>query len=172
MMNVTGYQLKEALKMKTLELSTVQTQFDESLHKFEGDEDKISPQEIVGKIASLEEEIAELQTAQSYYNLQVTIHVGDLPMKLEKAIKLVGGAGRVSKMWRSASKGQMRERWERHSLVVRRADEEVAKPTISKNEALDRAKEAERFASRLRNSIAVGNTTTVAIDWLDESLIG
>ncbi len=171
-MEVTGYQLKEALKMKNLELATIQTQFDDSLHKFEDEEDK-SPGTVAEHIAMLEEHVAELQTAQSYYNLQVTVklHKNMIEIPLEKAIKLVGGAGRLSKMWRSAAKGDKLDRWDRRIHMTRKSDEEVAKPTISKAEALERAKKAESYASQLRNAIALGNTTKVAIDWLDESLI-
>lgn len=171
-MEVTGYMLKEGLKMKSIELSSIQTLFNESLYKFP-DEKKMSPQEVVAAIVALEEDISLLQTAQSYYNLNVKVTVNKIgKLSLEQAIKLVGGAGRVSKMWRTAAKGNTRDRWSMSNVDVRRKDEEIASPTIKKEEALQHAKNAERYASSLRSAIALGNTTTVEIDWIDESLFG
>lgn len=169
-MEVTGYELKEALKIKAIELQAIQSIFDESLYKFEDEKDKETPAEVVAKITTLEEEIAHLQTAQSYYNISTTVNVNGVPILLEKAIKLVGGAGRISKMWRTASKGKVRDRWDRSQVITRRTDEEIAMPTITKSEALEKAKTAEKFASALRSAIAIGNTTKMNIDWVDESL--
>lgn len=169
-MKVTGYKLREVLKMKSLELATIQTLFDESLQAFEGDK-KESPKEIADAISKLEKEVAILQAIQSDYNLKVAIEVEGIKMPLEAAIKMVGGAGRLSKMWRTAAQGSKRDRWDRGSAMTRNKEDLVAQPTISKTEALLFAKKAERFAAALRNAIAVGNNTTVAIDWLDESLL-
>ena len=168
-MQVTGYKLKEALKLKAIELQAVQSLFDESLYKFEGEE-KLSPEEVVDKIKTLEDQIAKLQTAQSYYNLQVIVEVNGKKGFLETAIKLVGGAGRVSKMWRTASAGRTRDRWDRSNIITRRTDEVMAEPTVNKITALEKAKEAEKFASALRSAIAVGNTNIVDVDWIDEKL--
>ncbi len=169
-MEITGYQLKEALKMAALERETVLTQFDETLYAFDGEE-KPSPEEISDSIACLETKIATLQTAQSQYNLHVQVSVQGEEMTLEQAIKMVGGAGRLSKMWRSAAKGNKRDRWDRTITVTRKTDEEVALPTISKQDSMERAKEAEMFASRLRSAISVGNTNKVNIPWVGASLM-
>lgn len=92
-------------------------------------------------------------------------------MLLEEAIKRVGGAGRMSKLWRTVSKGTTRDRWTSIQAATRKEGEEKAKPTITKAGALEKAKEAEKFASALRSAIAVGNTTKVSIDWVDENLL-
>jgi len=168
-MDVTGYKLKEALKLKTIELQSVQSLFDESLYKFEGEE-KLSPMDVVAQIKTLEDQIAKLQTAQSYYNLQVIVIINGERGFLETAIKLVGGAGRVSKMWRTASAGRTRDKWDRSQIATRRTDEITAEPTVKKVDALEKAKEAEKFASSLRSAIAVGNTSIVDIAWIDEKL--
>ena len=73
-------------------------------------------------------------------------------------------------MWRTASAGRTRDRWDRAQIVTRRADEVMAEPTVKKSDALDRAKGAEKFASALRSAIAIGNTNTIGIDWIDENL--
>lgn len=169
-MDITGYQIREALKMKTLELSTVQTQWDESLYTFEG-ETKETPLEIIDRIIKLEADISYLQTAQDYYNLQVIVKIADEKMTLSQAIKTVGGAGRVSKMWRNASKGIVRDSWDSRRTISRNKDDIIAEPTIKKIDALNEAKRAEKLASQLRTAIATGNTTVVAIDWVDEKLL-
>lgn len=169
-MEITGYQLKEALKMTSLELSTIQSQFEDTLFKFD-DEDKETPAVIADKISTLEAKIAKLQTAQSHYNMSVNVIVQGKTLLLEEAIKHVGGAGRLSKTWRTASKGTTRDRWTSIQAATRKEGEEKAKPTITKAEALEKAKDAEKFASALRSAIAVGNTTKVSIDWVGEDLL-
>lgn len=168
-MKVNGYKLREALKMKALELSTIQSQFDESLFSFEGDKKEL-PGDIANKIAKLEVEIAMLQAAQSEYNLQVKVEVEGKTLPLEAAVKMVGGAGRLSKMWRTAAQGSKRDRWDRGFPTTRNKEDVVAQPTISKSEALEQAKAAEKYAAALRNAIAVGNNKEVAIDWIGENL--
>lgn len=168
-MEVTGYMLKEVLKLKSIELQAVQSLFDESLYKFE-DENKMDPSEVVSNIQKLEEEISILQTAQSYYNLQVKVNIVDKKITLEQSIKLVGGAGRISKMWRNAAAGNTRDKWGRGRIETRKVDEERAISTLTNVEALNYAKEAEKIASALRSAIAVGNTEKVNIDWIDAGL--
>lgn len=173
-MEITGYKLREVLKMKALELSTIQSTFDESLFTFQ-DECKDLPGEIAAKITKLESDIAYLQAAQSEYNLNVKVTVKKgkdttFTMPLEVAVKMVGGAGRLSKMWRTAAQGDKRDRWDRGTPRTRNKEDLIAKPTITKTAALAEAKIAEAFAAALRNAIAVGNNTVVAIDWIDEDL--
>lgn len=169
---VTGHQLKEALSLKQLELATIQTQFDESLFAFK-DEKKDHPNDIVNHINKLEHEIAMLQTAQTFYNLNVKVKLGgmDREVPLTYAIKIVGGAGRIAKMWRTAAKGQQRDRWDRLQATTRRTDEVQAEPVMDKKEALDKAKEAEKFAGSVRSAIATGNTEKMHIDFLDPALL-
>lgn len=168
-MQVNGYKLREALKMKALELATIQTLFDESLYVFEGEE-KESPKAISDKITKLEVAIAMLQAAQSEYNLAVKVEIEGKTLPLEAAVKMVGGAGRLSKMWRTAAQGNKRDRWDRGFPTTRNKEDLIAQPTISKSDALEQAKAAEKLAAALRNAIAVGNNTVVAIDWIGESL--
>jgi len=169
-MEVSGFQIKEALKMKNLELDAVRLQFDDSLHAFK-DEKKMSPQEIMTEVSKLEQEIAVLQTAQRIFNLETIVKVGEATMPLEAAIKLVGGAGRSSGMWRKAAGSRRRRGYYNEPSLSRRADEEQAQPTVSRAEALQFAKEAEKFASQLRGAIAVGNTQKVDIDSVTPALL-
>ena len=174
-MLLTGYTLKEAIKMAGLELDAVRSGFDESLFVFAGDK-KENPVEVAKKIEELEAKVANLQTAQAEYNLSVTVSVkgaGNEPsdMPLGAAIRLVGGMGRLAKMWRTAARGKTRDRWDRSRVETRSKDVEVAEPTITKTEALDQAKNYEKLASALRSAIAVGNTTKLDIAWVGENLL-
>ncbi len=173
-MQLTGYRLKEAIKMASLELDAVRSTFDESLFIFAGDE-KEDPVGIAKTIEKLEAQVAKLQTAQAEYNLTVTVTVKDtdskeVDMSLGGAIRLVGGMGRLAKMWRTAARGKIRDRWDQQRVETRSKDIDIAQPTVPKRDALDLAKRYERFASALRNAIAVGNTTKLDIARVDESL--
>ena len=172
-MIVNGYKLRETIKMKQLELSTIQTQFEDSLFKFEG-EAKIHPKDVVNQIKKLEHEIALLQTAQNSYNSSVTVTLDGMnePVRLAYAIKIVGGAGRVAKMWRSAAQGKTRDRWDRMAPEIRKSDEEKAQRVMDNKEALEEAKIGEKFASSVRSAIATGNAEDVDIAFIDESLFG
>ena len=174
-MEITGYMLKEAIKMAGLELDAIRSGFDDSLFAFDGDE-KQDPVGIAKETATLEGKVAHLQTAQAEYNLTVTVSVKGIdgvsaPMSLGAAIRLVGGMGRLAKMWRTAARGKIRDRWDRQRVETRSADLVVAHPTVTKADALIQAKTYEKFASALRNAIAVGNTTKLDIAWVDTSLL-
>ncbi len=168
-MKVTGYQLKEAIKMKALELDTIQSQFNDSLHRFE-DEEKRSPIDIVDDLRRLENHLVELQTAQDFFNLGVQCEVNGEPISLSQAIKAVGGAGRIAKMWRTAAQGEKSDRWERARNLTRNKEDESAIPTISKEEALNESRKSEKFAAQLRNAIAVGNSKSLEISWLTDEM--
>ena len=164
-MKITGYQLKEAIKLKSLELSTIISQFDESLHFFEGSI-KPSPIEIAEKAQKLEDTIVLLQVAQDYYNVRVKF---DDSKTLAGAIKAVGGYGRRAKLFREAATGAKKERWDRGTPATRRAGEVTAVPTITKQEALEEAIKYERRATHLRTQIAVTNSTVLDVSILDEA---
>lgn len=169
-MKVSGIQLKEAIKMAGLELDIVRSQFNDSLHKFK-DETKPHPANVASRIESLEEKLGLLQTAQRYFNLNVTGTFLGREITLENAVKIVGGKGRVAKMWRQAARGAEVDKWDRRQALTRKADEEKAEPTITQDEALQKAKETERKASDLRALIAKANAQEIEIEWLDESLM-
>ncbi len=157
-MKITGYKLREALKMAQLELTTIATQFEESLFRFEGEE-KTTPRDIIDRVNKLETDIAKLQTAQCLYNLGVNVTIFGCEVTLQEAIKRVGGAGRIAKMWKIAAQGNKVDRWAVAQQMSRKTDDIMAESTVSKVEALEETKSAEKYASTLRNAIAIGNTT-------------
>jgi hypothetical protein len=176
-MKVTGYMLREAIKQHELRRDTAAKAFDGSLKKFP-DEEKESPIELVESFSKAEQAIAALQEAQMRYNLSVKVEVmgqGNYPtdkvrMSLAKAIKLVGGAGRVEKMWRSAT-GPKKDRYGGY-----RDDDEMdptrirAVATIKSSDAISQASRAGKAAGSLRAAIATANAELVEIEDLSPAL--
>jgi hypothetical protein len=103
-MKVTGFRLRESIQFQRLQLNNALAQFDSSLYAFEGDQ-KAAPEKLDEIIVEAERAIAQLQTAQAYYNLRVMVEVGmgGEMITLCEAVKRIGGAGRREKMWRSGS---------------------------------------------------------------------
>ena len=170
-MKVTGYQLKEALKIKAVIISALYNEHEDSIFKFE-DEEKRSLDEILVDIEKHEKENAIIQTVQSEFNLSNEVEIPTLgKMSLEQAIKLVGGYGRMAKMYRSFAKGGTKDRWERDRTKTRNNNEETAKPVITRNKAIIHAKQLERVASDLRSAIAMANSKTFDTIVLTEDML-
>ena len=170
MSKVSGFQIREALKVLEMRKGAIVSQFKPSLYKFE-DEDKESPVEIAEAVNKAEANIARMQTAQAEYNLAVKVEVQGTEITLLEAIKLVGGAGRMEKSWKDAATVRRRARYEREEEQTRSNDETYAKPTIDRAESLAKATEASKYASALRAAIATGNQKKIEIDGLDASLL-
>lgn len=171
-MKVTGYKLKEAIKIKQIELSAIESQFNDTLFVFAGEEGKsLKPEEAAKRISELEKDISLLQTAQSYYNLQVQVPHGESQIYLENAIKLLGGLGRTTKRWKDAAQGHNDKRsYYTRPTSVRSKDEIVAQPTVTKLEAIENAKDSEKVALSLRSAISIANGKEIEIDFINGTL--
>ncbi len=169
-MKVTGYKLQHSLRELHHIKDMAASRFNGSLYAF-ADQKKTSPQEIMNTLAKAETRIAQMQTAQSRYNLAITVNVNGDEMTLAEAVKRVGGAGRMEKMWR----GVAVKKHDRYSYgnedLVRTEGEVRAQPTITPVEAAGLAKQASRFASALREAIQVANATEIEIE-LDPAIFG
>lgn len=168
-MILTGYKLIESIKMKQIELNSFRSQYEDSLYAFPGEE-KMKPLELLEKINKLEVEIALLQTGQSFYNMAVQIEFNKNYIYLQNAINLLGGLTRQSQMWNQAATGEKRHRYSSPTLI-RKEGEIAAVPTITKDEALNGVKNAEKLISSIRSHIASANTTPVEINFIDQSLV-
>ena len=153
-MKVTGYKLQHTLRELSHTRDIAAGQFDSSLKFFPGDE-KGDPKAVMAAYLEAEAKIARLQTGQALYNLKVQVDVLGKRMTLSEAVKLVGGAGRAEKMWRS--------------VAAPKKDPIIAQRTITPMEAAALAKEAARWASALREAIQTGNAVEVEIE-LDTAL--
>jgi len=169
-MKTTGWQIREALKMWELRKGAAEKQFPESLHKFKGEE-KDSPQSLIETYLSAELAVARLQVAQMKYNLAFTVMVGDESMSLAEAIKRVGSAGRVEKMWGAVKPTSTRSRYGMgDEPITRDPTQERAEATLSVKESTKLAELASKRASAFRAAINTGNGREVEITDLDTGL--
>ena len=170
-MKVTGYALKEGIKAKAAEVALYVSQFDESLNAFE-DEVKLSPEDIGEKIAKAEEHLCLLQAAQKEFNLRIKVNPKNLrEVSLEVAVKRVGGLGRLAKMFQTVAKGIIRDKWDKNRPITRSKDEEVARPTITKEEALKCFKNYNNLASAYRTEISRANHMSADIEYITEEML-
>jgi len=169
-MEVTGIQLREAIKRWALRRDTSNTHFSESLFQFESEAEEIgNPNDLMASLEKAELAIATLQVAQTNYNLQTGVTVRGDSLSLCDAVKRIGGAGRMEKMWRSAATNKGRDKYS-YRESTRDKDKEYMKRTVSVQDCMKRATEAGKYAGSLRDAIAVGNTGKLEIEGLDPAL--
>ncbi len=166
-MKITGYKLQHKLRELAHQRDIAAARFGKSLWAFE-DQQKATPQEVMAAYRDAEERIAKLQTAQGQYNLALTVIVLGDPMTLSEAVKRVGSAGRMEKMWRSFASPK-EDRYGMHDESTRETGVERAERRVTEDEAAALALKAARFASALRESIQVANATEIEIE-LDPAL--
>jgi hypothetical protein len=159
---ITGFALREAIKRFEMLRETASKQWNDSLFIFDGDKDKTLPEELMKNYREAERAVAALQTCQARFNIQVKVKVLNEEMTLAEAVKLVGGAGRMEKMWKSHATNTGTDRYSR-SEMARSKDSDYAKRSISVKDCLKRATEAAKFAGAVRAAIAEGNSTKVSL---------
>jgi hypothetical protein len=169
--------LLDAIRQLELRRDAALESFTQSLYKFK-DEEKATPDDIAHEYITAESKIAKLQTAQAFYNTIVKLKVdvpgaGKMDYWLSEAIKLVGGAGRLARLWKSALPQSARPRFGLYASDVgprvRKKEEEYQIHVLTKEEILIRAKTAVKFSGALRAAIARGNTEEWDIPWLSPS---
>lgn len=160
-MQVSGFMLKEGVKRHELAAETLRKQWKDSLFTFEG-EGKELPTTIMERIHDEELIIATLQTCQARFNLAVKVTITDgkkaREMTLAQAVKLVGSAGELEKMWRNYAGDSGKDPY-MHRAGERNKDTEYARRAVSTAVALEAALEAAKYAASLRAAIAEGNST-------------
>ena len=107
-MIVTGYQIMDRLEELKEAAKLADEQFEGALYRFAGDADKPAPAVILQAYQEAQDKIARLQTAQSAYNLAVSVEAQGERMALELAVKRIGAANRIQKI-----NGQRRRRTRR-----------------------------------------------------------
>jgi hypothetical protein len=164
-MEVTGYQIREALNRYEARAKTAEQQFKDTLFAFEGDRNTISPKSVVTNYSEAQEAICALQVLRAKFNLETQVSVSGYsqPIPLALAVKLIGPADRVAKMWREATTYNGRDRWSMGSTLSRDKDSEYAQRTISVEEATKLADVASSNATALRSAIAEGNARKIKI---------
>lgn len=169
-MQITGYQLQAAIREATATRDLAASQWDASLYVFEG-ETGASPVEVMARFRVAEMRLAQLQELQQDYNSKVGVSVEGSMMTLSRAIKLVGGAGRAEKMWRTAAAGRKeRGAYYDDKLPVRDAGQIRAVRTVTVEEATRYAKASLRYAASLREAIQSGNAIPIEFKDVDPTL--
>ncbi len=168
-MKVTGYQLREAIRRWSGVVDVTAKQFPDSIWGFDSDELDAKPKTIAAEYEEADLAIATLETAQQFYNQQIMVNVGGQRMTLSTAVKRVGGAGRLEKLWRNAATDSGRDRWSNRERT-RSKDTEVATRSISAADCLAAARKASQFAGNLRAAIAMGNSKELEIE-IDKNLV-
>lgn len=163
-----GYKLREMLRAAELTLEMFVAEFESSKNAFEG-ETKRKLIDVSNDIKSQELLVAKLQELQQQYNQNVNVKVQGKDMTLTMAVKLQGGAGRQSKMWRvlAGEKKNSRNSYYDREEMTRSKDNIYANPTYTKIEALAKANEFSAYAGALRAAVAVGNNTEFNFPELD-----
>lgn len=169
-MKVTGYKLREAIKMWELRRDAALKQFDEDLTRFPSDPVEKSPTACWERFLDAETNICRLQTAQQQYNLKVTVTPAGKPMTLCQAVKMLGGLGRSEKMWKQVSSPKKERYSLREVRTSRQVGVEEVVPVISKHEAVKQAVQASRVANAYRSACNAGNAQELEVEGLDPAL--
>ena len=173
-MLVTGYTLRESIRRWQLQRDAAQATFKDAFTRFK-DEEKTSPDKVAEMFFTAEQAIARLQAAQAEYNTKVQVHpTGMSPMSLAEAVKLVGGAARMEKMWRSIVAPE-RDRYSLRAevaIATRKTDEERQVWTMAGDVVTQRAMKASAVSGALRAAIAEANTTKVELVGLTDLGLG
>lgn len=168
-MIVDGYKIRERIKELTVLKDGAAHLFHNSLYRFKNDDpaDK-EPIVAMDHFLSADFKLARLEELQQMYNANVKVKFLDYDSEtfsctLALAVKLVGGAGRCEKMWRS----EVTEKKGRYSYNdenrQRSLNEEYAQKTVTASECLSRASSAAKRAASIRAAIATGNSTKITL---------
>jgi len=172
-MLISGYKLREALRNKRTLRDVLATRFNETLWQFIGDPSETvnnRPQETADAFQEADQAVAMLEASQQFYNQQILVTISKQKMTLARAIKLVGGAGRLEKMWRSAATDTGRDRYS-HRETTRKSDDVQATRMVSADDSIRLAQKAAGYASSLRSAIAEANAREIEIADVSPDLI-
>lgn len=164
-MRYTGYRLQGMIRDAVSARDAVALSFPESIYAFPGADATESPTALANALADADREVARLQVLQARYNLAVKVRFDEVTTTLHEVVKLVGGLGRLEKLWRNAARlgTATTDRYDRRPLT-RAAGETVAVRQVSIEECFKRAVEAAKLAAEAREAIQLGNATEIELD--------
>jgi hypothetical protein len=163
-MLITGNRLLDALDFLKERVKTLDTQFNAALFRFEDDENKRDPREILAEYEAAQRKIARLMEVQAAYNLQVQVEVQGETMSLQRVLHLVGSAGRVKTLWATAAAPEGQNIYNFGMTRARDKDNEYAKRVIPLEAAQELAESASRRALALKQAIRSGNAREIEMD--------
>lgn len=155
--------MREIIKKLERRRDTAKSQFEEALYYFDAETPTATAVEtataLAKKYEELEYQIAQMQTVQAEYNAGITITVKGTRYTLNHAIKLLGGAERIEKLWQKSAEIENSGSRYYSPERVRVQGQEHAKRAISISEAISMAEQASTFVGALRAAVAVANST-------------
>lgn len=173
-MKVNGSQLKSAIKLWEMRRDAFTKRFGTTFFAYKT-EAKDSPSSIMHELTKCENAIAVLQSAQSKYNLanMVTFNHNATTQKMSlcEAIKRVGGANRVVKLW-SEQIGQPEDKFEHYRLSP--SSERVIdypERKMSLADIVTTAAAATSYATALTGAIATGNTKMMELPMVTPEML-
>lgn len=162
-MKLNGYKIQQALREAESLRTVLASQFTENQRYFASAGPAPDLKATMERYVKAEDRISALQVAQAQYNCAVKLDNG---MSLLHAIKAIGGAGRIEKMWRDSMTVA-----KTYFDDTKRDGEEHKRSALEPEKALSFSKAASRNAAHLRMLIQTGNATEVDID-CDSALFG
>ena len=163
---VNGFMLREALKRWENQRSLASSMFNDSIYVFEN-EAKTGPLALMEQFQQADRNYARLQELQQTYNNNIKVTVGGETITLSLAVKLVGGAGRIEKMWRQTVLPKTDRYSYNERQTTRSKDTEYAQRAITQDECLKMATQASKYATQLRSAIAAANSTDYSLSITD-----
>lgn len=158
-MIVTGIEIQEALRLWKIRRTAAEAAFPNSFKKYD-DEDKASPQELEKELILCEDAISSLETIQSIFNNQVSVTIKGEDYSLSYAVRRLGGATRLEKLWST----QVAPEPDRYAARIPRSVEHVIeKQTITTKEITKSATGAAQVSSLFRRAIAAGNASRIDV---------
>jgi hypothetical protein len=164
-MRVTGFKLREAIQLAKMRLEAFRPTFKKSTASFHP-ESADKPSAIADEIKSMEDRVLRLSVVQEMFNTSVYVTVGSESMTLLEVLKRIGMSDRMRKMWLEVVK---EDRYSRTD-VYRDKTAEYATAMVSEKDVLQQADRWAKEASRMRASLAEGNSKEMDIEGLDEGL--
>lgn len=164
--NTTGYQIRERIRLLTQKLTVERRLWDRAKTFFKS-EGEIPPdlEAIASNIYNLETELVHWQEAQTKFNLAVYIEgTAYGRISLTFAIKLLGRATRMQRMWEALLSDVSKPSWMSDDSKTRDKTKEVAVSSVSDEKAAALAAEYATEVSDLRAIIARGNANEMVID--------
>jgi hypothetical protein len=160
-MKITGYRLRNTIQNLCHRRDALAAQFQNSLKKFPN-EKKAHPNALMEEYLKCEEDIAQLQHAQTQYNMAAKATYNGKDVSLLFLIKFIGGLGRCEKMWRQALPKP--DRYSYRDEDERSKENIYAESQMETKDILVSSRAAASLASGVREAIAVANATALHLD--------
>jgi hypothetical protein len=153
-MKITGTKLRTTIAVLELQKEALYKKFKGEQQAFK-DEDK-KPMETFVAIQKLEERLVRIQAVREVYNANVTFVFNGKHESIAYLSKIAGALGRQAKLFRDIVSPK-EDRWEARDTKIREEGKEIAKPTITADDAMKKFPELDAISVEARNALAGAN---------------